>query len=946
MHAATLRFRRKLLPAIIAALVAFPAVAQQESSSSLIEVFFNGSRVVAIPGLTAALSEDPDTCRAVAKDDQLELYGLHQGETIVLAWAGATRYTYRVNVVAPPVTVTPHLTSARDRLEAGQGSFSTSFLRSSAGGTPFSLLLSQMDWTQASNGRGITMRAQTEDQFAGSGRNFDLNSALVQIFTPNSNVSVGDFLLTSPIESESRIVPAFTYNNVVLRGGDVWFRRGATRFEAFAGTTVPPYFLSLSGTRSIAGFSVTHKISNNLFVSSSTGFVSYPLLNATTERQTVPYQTVSLAFAHQHWKGEVMGGGSTRGALFQASASYEGKSGMAYATLRRSSAEFPLDQLQLFYTGGSSMSAGGTYHLTTRVTVAGYAQHSTSPAVRSFGATTGNYVSPNVTIRINNRNQAVVNYAFTSLDQASSTHTVAHRVDASLNSQFGTRFSNTAQIVIGRLHDQSELRSENDLTLRDIATIPVKFGTLSFGVQHVRTDPSLVSRLTSNLGLLTPAETAALLTDPLAFANNYPLDPQTRLLLSQIQPSTTEFTAGGQFNFARRLTFSPTVHLSHQASSVLGQSSLQTSFSYSLAFNVTPTFLLQSSLSQIFDWSSVGTLRRSNAFTFGIRKTFQGSPAAFVTRHRTEISGRVCMDANVDGRCADSEAGLSGIKVVLDNRIYSITDAQGIFRFRNVHPGPHRVSLSTQQFQTPVRFTSVSDIPVEVDNNNASLEFSVVNFARVMGNVFNDYTLDRLRQPDAPGLSRVRLTLSSTAGFNRTMTSDGSGDFEMMQVPPGDYRLTIDAATIPPDYVLGEEPAILHVDPVSTVVHDVALRALRSMSGHIYYKQPSPASANPSAGQAPGTTAQEPSMQPVPGVRVRVANEIVITDESGAFLARNLPAGEISVQVLTATDEAVPAGVRLPSGRVRLSKEPVQLNNVRIVITDPEVLRVVRPAAN
>lgn len=943
MRAATLRLRFVLLPAIVAALLALPAVAQQEASSSLVEVFFNGSKVVGVPGLTAALSEDENVCRAVIKNDQLELYGLQQGETIVLAWAGATRYTYRVNVVAPPVTVRPRLTLPRDRLEAGQGSFSTSFLRSSSGGPSFSLLLSQMDWTQASDGRGITMRAQTEDQFAGSGRNFDLNSALVQIFTPNSNVSVGDFLLTSPIESESRIVPAFTYNNVVLRGGDVWFRHGANRFEAFAGTTVPPYFLSLSGTRSTAGFSITHKFSNNLFASSSTGFVSYPLLNASTGRQTVPYQTVSLAFAHRHWKAEVMGGGSTRGALFQASASYEGRSGMAYGTFRRSSAEFPLDQLQLFYTGGSSMSAGGTYHLTTRVTLSGYAQHSTSPALRGFGATTGNYVSPNATIRINNRNQAVVNYAFTSLDQASSTHTVAHRVDVSLNSQFGTSFSNTAQIIVGTLRDRSEVRSENDLTLRDIVTIPVKFGTLSFGIQHVRTDPSLVSRLTSNLGLLTPAESAALLTDPLAFANTYPLDPQTRLLLSEIQPSTTEVTAGGQFNLARRLTFSPTVHLAHQASSVLGLSSLQTSFSYSLAFNVTPTFLLQSSLSQIFDWASVGSLRRSNAFTFGIRKMFQGSPTAFVTRHRAEINGRICMDANVDGRCSDSEPGLSGIKVVLDNRIDSITDAQGNFRFRNVHPGAHRVSLSTQQFQRPVRFTSVSDIPVEVGNNNASLEFSVVNFARVMGNVFNDYALDHLRQPDAPGLPRVRLTLSSSAGFSRTVLSDGSGDFEMMQVPPGEYRLTVDAATIPLDYILGETPAILHVEPVSTVVHDVALRALRSMGGHIYYKQLS--TAVPPQNQSSGPSAQEPGT-PVSGVRVRVANEVVVTDESGAFFARNLPAGEISVQVLPATGDQVPAGVRLPSGRVRLSKEPVQLNNVRIVITDSEVLRVVRPAGN
>ena len=911
------------------------ASAQQNAASSLVEVYWHGSKTVTVAGLSNAVCVDDDICRPSVDGDQLQLFGLARGETVALAWAGNAQYTFRVRVVAPPVKIVPRLQSPADRLQLGQGSFSTSFLRSSAAGSATSVLLSQMDWSQVANGRGMILRAQTQDQFAGGGRQFGINSASLQFFTPNSSAWIGDFLLTSPIESESHIVPTTTYTNLVLRGADFWTRRGRNRIEAFAGSTVPPYFLSLSGTRSIAGVSLTRQLSQSLYGSIATGFVNVVTPTTPSVRQTLPYQTASVAYARGRWKTEATAGGSTRGAMLQASASYSGAAGTAYAAVTRSADAFPLNQLQLFFTGGSSVSGGGMYRVSTRAAVAGYFQHSASGPFGGRGASSGNYANPNLTWRVTDRHQIIFNYALTTADQQGTMHTTGHRIDVLANSSLGMGLANSAQVSVGRMRDRGEINSENNLSLRDVLTIPTKRGIFSLGVQHVRTDPSLAGRLAANLNLLTPAERQAIAADPIGFSSNYPLSPQTRLLLSEIQPSTTEATVGAQFNVRQRLSVSPSVRLAHDSTTVAGQSAFHASAAYSLVYAITPKISVQSSLSQVFDVNSGGRLQRSNALTFGLRKSFDGRPnLGFAHHHRPDIAGQVCVDLNVDGRCSQGEPGKAGIEVVLDGRTRQVSDGDGHFRFAGVKAGSHRVSVATDHLAAPIRFTSVSDVPVDVADDDVELEFTVVSFARVMGNVYNDYLLNGMRQPDAPGLPRVRLILSASNGFTRSVNSDGSGDFEMMEVPPGDYTLTVDPASIPPDYQLGETAATFHVAPVSTVVHDVPVRALRSMSGHVYVRI---ATANPEIGP-PAPPRQE--LRPASGVQLRVAGQIVTTDDSGEFLARDLPAGEVAVEVLPAANRGA-TGLRLPSGRVRLSKDPTQLNTVRIVISDPQVARAV-----
>jgi hypothetical protein len=159
-------------------------------------------------------------------------------------------------------------------------------------------------------------------------------------------------------------------------------------------------------------------------------------------------------------------------------------------------------------------------------------------------------------------------------------------------------------------------------------------------------------------------------------------------------------------------------------------------------------------------------------------------------------------------------------------------------------------------------------------------------------------------------------------------------------VPPGDYKLSLDAASIPPNYLAPVDSVAVHVSPVSTVVQDIPLRALRSISGTVLLRTVVPSQRGKAlkAGSQPAPTppSQEFKLVPVAGVEIAAGFSTATTDADGKFLLRNLPAGELKVTVTPV--KPVPAGMNIPSGAVKLPAEPVQVQGATIVITNSDLL--------
>ena len=940
------RRRPALFPLVLAALVLLSCTGApaQQNEATTVQVYWKESATVSLPGLSAAVALDHDICQVQVKDDHLQLVGLARGETVVFAWAGSQRTTLRVQVLERPALAARPVLSKAQLDALGHGSFSSSVLKTGApgGGTSF-LFQQQVDWTQRAGDRTLSFRVQTQSSTLGEAPRFNLTAGSIQYATQRWSAVLLDFLFM-PGGAQASITPMPAFNPLPLRGAKVALTRGRNRIEAFAGATIPVYYLTLSGTRSITGFTVARSQSDRLYLYSTAGLVSVPLFFPTAGHTRQSGLFIANGFSFRwtpQWAVQGMAGFSNRGTIAQGGMSYVGQNLSLYANGGTAAADFPLSQMQVLFAGGRSVNAGGSYRLSQGVVFGAYFQHSTTAAsVALPSASSGTYFNPNVAVRLSHSQQLTLNYVFSGTHQGTQAMR-GGRFSALLNSTSLRRLANTAEFTYDTMHDPAELRSEAHLSIRDVLTLPLRFGSLSVGAEHVRSDPSTAARLASQLQLLTPQLREQFLLDPAAFASSPNLPTEIRLLVNNLQPSNTEAFVSAQIRVGRRLSLSPSFHFHHDSGLALGQLHNSANVGYSLVYKLKSGLQIQSTLSSAVGFDTRhGSLGRTSVFTIGIRKSLTGAPPIFaVASPARPIRGRVCVDTGVQGRCRPSDPGLAGIKVHLDLERSTITDRQGRFVFTRMSAGEHHVWLELSQFTTPIRVTTTTDVTVDTIGGVApEVSFGIVNFARLMGTVFNDYVLGGVRQPDAPGMKGIRLHLNGM-GRSETLQTDGSGDFELDDVPPGHYQFEIDRSTIPVNYVADIATVPVEVAPTSTVVRDIGLRALRSVSGYVYLRRErkvTPAAHHP--GQktsAPNPAEGSPPeyvLEPMPGIQVRIGDKQAETNEQGLFLIRDLPAGDLLMTLVARAP--LPPGAHLPSGTFRMPKEPTQVRDIKVVVTN------------
>lgn len=936
----------------------------QDAVPQWVKVFWQSSRTLLLPGVTHVVVLDESICRAQLSDGRIELAGLARGETLAFIWVKDQRITLRIQVEARPVDPAPP-GLARNSLEALGTGYAGSSMQTSidAQGHPNFYLLHHLEWQQQTGASRLSIHAQAQDSTLPGAPLFNANTASVQYSTARMALSLIDFPLEVNGGMEARVSANSPYNVYMMRGAEATLRRGRNQLDLFAGATVPFYFLSLEGTRDVAGFNFNRRQNDKLYLYSTSGWVNAPLQDAllNTHRANSFFQSAGFAYRpNSHWAFQGTGGASNRGGLAQGTLSYTNDKLTAFATGTESSPSFPLNQLQMFFAGGSSLTAGASLNVNSRLTGSLYFQHSStrsSPFFPLSGAS--DYLNPGLSYQFNPRESFNFNYSYTHSRSGAALlgRSQGQRYDASLNSRFGERISNTAQFTLGALSDPLRLDAQGQFTARDVLSVPVRSGFLTFGFQHTRNNPSLAKSLKAQLGLLSPALQQLFLADPVEFTQSSQVPPELLALLDNLHPTDTELTVSGQLKFGSRLAFSPTAGYMRNTQG-LGVNSGAGLFGYTLSYQAAPSLQVTSSLSNAFLFDSrTGSFRRTTVFTVGFNKRLQGTPRWLLPfrMQRLTIRGRVFRDLNVNGAYNAGEPGLAGVRVDLNTGESVRTNAGGLYEFTGLKPDAYQVSVPLAQFPGAVRATAPTDVRVEPDGDKITeVNFGIVNFARVMGNVFNDYQMTGIRQPDAPGIRGIRLELASTS-VRRDVLSDGTGDFEFNEVAPGDYNLRVDRTTLPPNFIASGDAIRIHVAPTSTLVQDVPLQALRSIAGHVYFKLvggsilKTSARANNVAGSgghgpAPGADDSNgnPILQPLPDVQIQIGGARTTTDSQGAFILRNLPAGELLLSIIPI--EPLPPGLAAPQGKVRMPREPIQVENATIVISNPDLLRYLSPS--
>jgi hypothetical protein len=869
----------------------------------------------------------------------------------------------------------------RRQSEMAQGMVSSNLQLSNSSGVTTMSVLNGLNWSQdMGNSSHLDIATQVEDNNFQGGHTFNIRHGIVDYHTPGMEVRALDFIVSLTDNGAQHFFsPYSASDSVELRGGALTLKRGDNQYMVFGGTTIPFYYLTLGATRDIGGFSFQRKQSENLNLFATTSYINTPtdFLGLSGRRQNDVMQTAGFSFAPtSHWRFQGTGGISNHGGLGRGEVDYAKGNINAFVAGAESAPLFPLNQVLSLFSGTTSVKAGLTLKTSDRYSESIYYQHASTQAVGSaIHAGSSDYLSPSLFVRINRSQDLNFNYTYSHNDGGfSNQSSTGNRFDTNWRYQFTPRVSNGAELTFGSLQDPLQINSEDQFSFRDGFNFPVKGGNMLVTFEHDRRNPSLEQKLGSELNLLSPSLQALYLQDPVSFVQSGNVPPEVKALLNAQVPINTSISAAGQFQLGRKLMVAPNFSFARADS---GTTSSWTPFAgYSLNYQAARTLQFTSGLTTIWVLGNSLTPQRTTLFSFGFAKSFSAMPISLVPgRSSRLIEGRVFRDNNVNGVFNDGEQGILGLRVQLDDGQVTTTDEQGRYRFSGVSADEHRISVALAQFPAPVRMTTRNEAEVDlIQQRIAVVNFGLIDFARLTGNVFNDLRFEGKRQADSKGMQEIHLLLDD-GKKKRTITTTGAGDFELNDVPPGDYRLTVDESTLPANYVVEKESFHVRVSPVSTSIQDVPLRALRSIAGKVFLKVQVEPSAQPAdtgklkiggmpagsvrsqrGGQAGGKLGQSGgqvshgvqqggggagstgdfNLVPLAGIQLSAGSAIATTDENGKFLLRDLPAGDLTVTVVPV--KSVPEDMKIPSGQVRLPSDPIQVQGATIVISNPDLI--------
>jgi SdrD B-like domain/Pilus formation protein N terminal region len=450
-----------------------------------------------------------------------------------------------------------------------------------------------------------------------------------------------------------------------------------------------------------------------------------------------------------------------------------------------------------------------------------------------------------------------------------------------------------------------------------------RFSAAGF-INFRRNTPSLESMVLRNPSLLPADFRAAFITNPQRFllANR---DALPLLLRGMDLPLTRNTEVGANIQASlRRIDFAGEAVYSTGAFGSTPQRDLRTTVAGNLKLDAANS--LQLTFSRSFAFAGGGD---QTAITFGYVHCFgSGSNGGFQFSRlfgigRGRIRGRVFMDHNADGLQNAGEQGLAGVKIQLDGRKTSTTDAQGYFNFEALEPGDFEIALLTNDLGITLRASTATLHRVSLSpRQTADLAFGLTNAGEVAGRIFNDLLLTGQHDSkDAPGLKDVLLKLyvpdDAPAENRRSFTriTDHNGQYEFRGLPPGQYILDVDPNTVPANFRLPRRTSwVLTLAPLQRLYLDLPFAAERAISGLVYIDKDNDGQFD----------AAKDSV--VEGARIVSGRAEAVSTRDGLYLLRNLPAGKLELEVHSR------AGLTVTKIRLELGPEPTLRTGVNLRI--------------
>jgi SdrD B-like domain/Pilus formation protein N terminal region len=492
--------------------------------------------------------------------------------------------------------------------------------------------------------------------------------------------------------------------------------------------------------------------------------------------------------------------------------------------------------------------------------------------------------------------------------------------DFKWDQRLGGKWTNNLEaLLIFSREATTDEQTNRGLTLREQLRYNWRSGSAAAFINFRRTNPSLAGLVLRNPVLLPTDFRPAFNADPQGFLlRNRDALP---LLLHGVElPVTRDTVSGLNFQVSLgRSSIAGEVVYGAGIFAAIPQRNLQVTVSSNLRLDAANS--LQANVARVFAFSGSAT---QTVFTIGYVHQF-GSSAGdgfqflkLLRIGRSRIQGRVFMDSNGNGQQDTGEPGLPRIKVQLDGIKLVTTDRYGDFDFGSLDPGEYEITLISDQLGVNLRAGKATPNRISLSaRETVRLSFGLTNTGSVSGRVFNDLLLARQNTAgDAPGLKGVSLILSAVDGASFSQTTTSNGAYEFRNLPPGKYVLRVNPATLPENF---DVPANtlwdLTLHPLENLYLDLPFLAQRAISGIVYVDRDNDEQFDPRKDSV------------VAGARILAGASEGMTSRDGMYLVRNLPAGEVNVQVYS------PAGNRVSQMHLSLGPEPTSRTGVNLRIS-------------
>jgi hypothetical protein len=258
---------------------------------------------------------------------------------------------------------------------------------------------------------------------------------------------------------------------------------------------------------------------------------------------------------------------------------------------------------------------------------------------------------------------------------------------------------------------------------------------------------------------------------------------------------------------------------------------------------------------------------------------------------------------NGNGLDDANEPGVAGVTIQLDGNRTVKTDAAGRYEF-STDKGAHTIALLSTELGVRLRAS-------------AAASFGVSDFGFISGRVFNDANQTGEMPPNPHGIKGVRIVLRSADMKSESIlaeqTTDGSGTYRFANLRPGNYTLEIDPATLPPNFRFPAQTLHqIRVLPIRGFYLDIPVAAQRAVAGIVFIDEDGDGKFDPQKDK------------PVEGAQIAGGGSFAVSDRSGAYILRNLAAGQIKLLVRS------PQGAESSPVLLELGVEPVTKRAVNL----------------